>query len=119
MGLIRLTKANKSRDRLLIASDAICAVEECSDQKNTRVMTMDGFWYEVVDGIEKIEKLVLAFEKPQMMLATGDTVVDVFPKSPQKPSKKAFVKKHKVLPPAVDKPQERDSDAVSGDSIEE
>lgn len=116
MGLIRLTKANKSRDRLLIATDAICAVEECADQKNTRVMTMDGFWYEVVDGIEKIEKVLLGFEQSRLPSHLNG---DAYSATLQKPNKKAYMKKHRVMSPAVDKPQERASGAVSEDSTKE
>lgn len=116
MGLIRLTKANKRRDRLLVASDAICAVEECSEQRNTRVMTMDGFWYEVIDDIAKVEEAINEAESRKADGFGGYMYTTTREETPQKPSRRAFMKRHKVLPPAVDKPQGRASDAVSGDS---
>ena len=51
---IRVTKDNRNKDRGLIAVDAICAVFENQDSHNTEIMTMDGFWYEVVDDVEKV-----------------------------------------------------------------
>lgn len=51
---IRVTKANHNKDRGFIAADAICAVFENQESHNTDIMTMDGFWYEVVDGVEKV-----------------------------------------------------------------
>lgn len=113
MGMLRLTKANRNRDRLLIATDAICAVEECTEQKHTRVMTMDGFWYEVVDGIEKIESILSRIDTPidvkQKVMAN-----DAPHERSQKPSKQAFVRKRKILSPGIEKPQERASEADGG-----
>ena len=51
---IRVTKDNRKKDRGFIAVDAICAVFENQEHHNTEIMTMDGFWYEVVDGVEKV-----------------------------------------------------------------
>lgn len=51
---IRVTKDNRMKDRGFIAVDAICAVFENQNNHNTEIMTMDGFWYEVVDGVEKV-----------------------------------------------------------------
>ena len=51
---IRVTKDNRTKDRGIIAVDAICAAFENQDNHNTEIMTIDGFWYEVVDGIEKV-----------------------------------------------------------------
>lgn len=51
---IRVTKDNHMKDRGFIAVDAICAVFENKNNHNTEIMTMDGFWYEVVDGIDKV-----------------------------------------------------------------
>lgn len=115
MAMLRLTKANRNRDRLLVATDAICAVEECSEQKSTRVMTMDGFWYEVVDGIEKIESVLNRFEEqPEVKRKTQSD--DTNRERSQKPSKQAFVRKRKVMSPGIEKPQERASDASCDDS---
>ena len=51
---IRVTKDNRNKDRGFIAVDAICAAFENQENRNTEIMTIDGFWYEVVDGIEKV-----------------------------------------------------------------
>lgn len=51
---IRVTKDNETKDRGFIAVDAICSVFENNGGKNVSIMTMDGFWYDVVDGIEKL-----------------------------------------------------------------
>lgn len=53
---IRLTKANKDKDRLLVAIDSICSVEESVADKCTNVYTIDGFWYSVLDPIEKFDE---------------------------------------------------------------
>lgn len=90
---VRLTKANKDKDRLLIAIDGICTVEECKEEECTKVYTMDGFWYAVIDPIEKLDK-ILGGRRDQ---------------DEQKRGKTAFVRKRKMLPPGVDKPQERTS----------
>ena len=51
---IRVTKDNPKRDRGFIAVDAICSVFENQEEQNTQIMTMDGMWYDVVDGIEHL-----------------------------------------------------------------
>ena len=51
---VRVTKDNKTRDRGFIAIDAICAVFENQEDNNTQIMTMDGMWYDVVDGVERL-----------------------------------------------------------------
>lgn len=55
---IRVTKDNASHDRGFIAVDAICSAFENKETKNVSIMTMDGFWYDVVDDIEKLWTLV-------------------------------------------------------------
>lgn len=62
---IRVTKDNRTKDRGFIAVDAICAAFENQENRNTEIMTIDGFWYEVVDGIEKVYSDVIGdAEKP-------------------------------------------------------
>ena len=51
---IRITKDNPNRDRGLIAVDAICSVVENQEAKNVSIMTMDGFWYDVLDSLEDL-----------------------------------------------------------------
>ena len=51
---IRVTKDNRSHDRGIISVDCICAAFENQEANHTEIMTIDGFWYEVVDGIEKV-----------------------------------------------------------------
>ena len=60
---IRVTKDNRNKDRGFIAVDAICAVFENQDSHNTEIMTMDGFWYEVVDVMEKVYEDVTGVNK--------------------------------------------------------
>lgn len=55
---LKLTKKNKERDRLLIAEDAICTIEERQEEKSIRIYTMDGFWYDVADSIENLAKML-------------------------------------------------------------
>lgn len=58
-GFLRVTKDNATRDRGLIAIDAICSIFENQEAKNVSIMTMDGFWYDVVDDLGSLyEKIV-------------------------------------------------------------
>lgn len=59
---LRVTKDNKARDRGLIAIDAICAIFEDAEKKHVSIMTMDGFWYEVLDSLDKIYEAIDAAE---------------------------------------------------------
>ena len=54
MRFIKVRKDNKTRDRGFIAVDAICAAFENCETGKTEIMTMDGFWYEVTEGIEEL-----------------------------------------------------------------
>lgn len=54
MRFVKVKKANKNRDRGFIAVDAICSVFEDVEKHTTEIMTMDGMWYEVVDGVEHL-----------------------------------------------------------------
>ena len=59
MGFIKVTKANKTKDRGIIAVDAICAAFEDKDAGTTSIMTMDGFWYEVENDIEQVVQKIV------------------------------------------------------------
>ena len=39
--------------------DAICSAFENREQGNVQIMTMDGYWYDVLDDIEKIRNAVV------------------------------------------------------------
>lgn len=101
---VRLTKANKSKDRLLIAIDGICTVEECREEKCTKVYTMDGFWYSVVDPIENLDRILGG-----VTVNTSNEECKPPRQDDQRRGKIAFIRKRKMLPPGVDKPQERTS----------
>lgn len=51
---IRVTKANRNKDSGFIAVDAICAAFENKDSHITEIMTMDGFWYDVEEGVDEV-----------------------------------------------------------------
>ena len=92
---IRVTKDNRDKDRGFIAVDAICAVFENQDSHNTEIMTMDGFWYEVVDNVEKVYADVTSGEKKKDV----DSSTDKF----------HFAKKMRLVAPTVseESPQKR------------
>ena len=85
--LIRITKDNPNRDRGLIAVDAICSVVENQEAKNVSIMTMDGFWYDVVDPIEKFEEILV------------DTGKDKFESQDKK--KKDYFRQKRMMTPAT------------------
>ena len=58
-GFIRVTKDNPKRDRGLIAIDAICSIVENREHNNVSIMTMDGFWYDVIDDLDSICQKIL------------------------------------------------------------
>ena len=55
---LRVTKDNPKRDRGFISIDAICAAFENQEAGHTDIMTMDGYWYEVLDDIDKLYSIV-------------------------------------------------------------
>lgn len=61
---VKVKKSNRNRDRGFIAVDMICAAFENQDAGHTEIMTLDGFWYEVTEGIEELYKDVIG-EKEQ------------------------------------------------------
>ena len=58
---IKVIKDNKTKDRGFIAVDAICSVFEDKESHNVSIMTMDGFWYEVIDTVEELYAAVNGF----------------------------------------------------------
>ena len=56
---VKVKKSNRNRDRGFIAVDMICAAFENKDAGHTEIMTLDGFWYEVTDGIDELYKGVM------------------------------------------------------------
>ena len=54
MHFIRVTKDNIKRDRGLIAVDAICSIFENQQSHNVSIMTIDGFWYDVIDDLDSL-----------------------------------------------------------------
>ena len=95
---IRVTKDNRNKDRGFIAVDAICAVFENQDSNNTEIMTMDGFWYEVVDGVEKVYADVTGVDKPK----EGEEKENPTPElEGEKPDKFQFAKHRRFVAPAV------------------
>lgn len=95
---IRVTKDNQKKDRGFIAVDAICAVFENQEAHNTEIMTMDGFWYEVVDGIEKVYADVTGEDKTKV--SKKDSSVST--EAEQQPADKInFLKHRRYASPAV------------------
>lgn len=86
---IRVTKDNETHDRGFIAIDAICSVFENSKENNVSIMTMDGFWYDVVDGIEGLWKKVGGSE-------TRD-------EEAKEVTKSGYFKWKKMMPPGLEK----------------
>lgn len=96
---IRVTKDNHMKDRGFIAVDAICAVFENQNNHNTEIMTMDGFWYEVVDGVDKVYADVTGnCDKPKTV-AGAKRLPDAQIESPK--DKFSFAKKRRFSSPAV------------------
>lgn len=60
---IKVRKSNRDKDRGFIATDMICAAFENRDAGHTEIMTLDGFWYEVTDGIEELYSDVMGEKK--------------------------------------------------------
>ena len=95
---IRVTKDNRNKDRGFIAVDAICAVFENQDSHNTEIMTMDGFWYEVVDGVEKVYADVIGVDKPKEGEEKENPPPEV---EGEKPDKFQFAKHRRFVAPTI------------------
>lgn len=84
---LRVTKDNPQRDRGLIAIDAICSIVENRGSKNVSIMTMDGFWYDVVDDLDSICKKIFGDGNTKEM--------------PKEGFKKEQFRKRKMMTPSV------------------
>lgn len=62
---IRVTKDNAKQDRGIIAIDAICSVFENQEAKTVSIMTMDGFWYDVVDSLDSLYAKIFGTDEVQ------------------------------------------------------
>lgn len=98
---IRVTKDNRSRDRGIIAVDAICAAFENQESNKTEIMTLDGFWYEVVDSIEDVYAKLRDCELDFAVLPLDDKNINVVTIKPYSPSKTESIKLRKVVSPAA------------------
>ena len=96
---IRVTKDNHMKDRGFIAVDAICAVFENQNNHNTEIMTMDGFWYEVVDGIDKVYADVTGDGGKPRTVAGAERIPKATMDAPT--DKLSFAKKRRFSYPAV------------------
>ena len=101
---IRVTKDNHMKDRGFIAVDAICAVFENQNNHNTEIMTMDGFWYEVVDGIDKVYADVTGDGGKPRTVAGAERIPKATMEGPT--DKFSFAKKRRVSSPAVSEDSE-------------
>ena len=98
---IRVRKANRSQDRGIIAVDAICAAFENQEAHKTEVMTIDGFWYEVVDSIEEVYAKLVKCEYNVAPLPKTDKVNEVVTMSSNSHTKTEKIKRRKITPAAV------------------
>ena len=98
--VVQVTKDNSSRDRGFIAVDAICSAFENRENGNVQIMTMDGYWYDVLDDIEKIRNAVVNQDVDVAVKESTDnqeTELDTEPKS----RIRDFYKKYKMPSPAI------------------
>lgn len=107
---IRLTKTHK-KGRAIIPIESISGIDEDLKEKCTRISTFDGFWYEVTNTIEDVDKKIEDAEKSAMLLTCEDNPDGSCRITPlvlsagiNKPTKKPV---RKMLPPGVDKPPRR------------
>lgn len=84
MQFISVTKDNPSHDRGFIAVDAICSAFENRERNNVSIMTMDGFWYDVVDDYEQLYSQVKSIAQ--------NGCIDVA-------DKKSYYRQKKLMPP--------------------
>ena len=100
---VKVTKSNKDRDRGFIAVDAICSVFENRAAKTVSIMTMDGFWYDVEDDIEKLYGLVSGeggmADKTKPHYVGGGMAAAEFATGGVVGYKKQYLRKKKMLAP--------------------
>ena len=98
---IRVRKANRSQDRGIIAVDAICAAFENQEAHKTEVMTIDGFWYEVVDSIEEVYAKLVQCEYDVALLPKTDKENEVVTMPSNSHTKTEKTKRRKITTAAV------------------
>ena len=113
-GFIRVTKDNRMKDRGFIAVDAICAVFENQNNHNTEIMTMDGFWYEVVDGVEKVFADVTGNGDKPKEIADANPLPKESAEQPK--DKFSYSKKRRFSSPAVSEEAEQRSQEETRES---
>ena len=99
--VVQVTKDNSNRDRGFIAVDAICSAFENRENGNVQIMTMDGYWYDVLDDIEKIRNAVVNSDE-EVAVKQDDTETKN-PESDAEPKSRIrdFYKKYKMPSPAI------------------
>ena len=101
---IRVTKANRERDRGIIAKDAVCAAFENKNNRATSILTMDGFWYDVVETIEYVAEQL-----------EQDKDIDNAPVA----SKKDYYRAHKTMSPFAGEEKIEGNDRHESDVVME
>ena len=117
---IRLTKTDGSRAILPI--DAISGIEEDKHEKCTRVNTMDGFSYDVVNSIveidKKIDESITRVNSAVPIVIHDNTEIKIDPSGMVanfENAKDAKTRKKRMLSAGVDKPARRVASLGQGD----
>ena len=111
---LRLFKKGQNKDKVLIAADAICSIEERKDENAVRIYTMDGFWYVVEDSIDMISD-ALPCKKIKRQDSNMSATDDV-PRDQRFVHKGRGIRKRKFTSPAAEfKPRSPNRD-ISWDS---
>ena len=92
MNFVKVTKANKNRDRGFIAVDAICAAFEDRENNVSQIMTMDGYWYDVIDDIEKLYGKIEHY---------NEATITIDEEQDSQPKKVDFFRKKRMVTPAL------------------
>ena len=105
---IRLTKTDKSH--LILQVDTISAIEESRQDKCTKVYTVDGFWYDVVNPILEVDAKIddaLARANKQILSKREEADED----QDSAPTRISNRKRKRMLAAAgIDKPERRLAD---------
>ena len=119
---IRLTKTDKSH--LIIPVDAITGIEESRRDKCTKVYTLDGFWYEVVNPILEVDAKIneALFKSSKPPLPPKHPFGENEPQHEAEKNhgnKSEKIKRKKFLSAGVDKPARREPEVIFDDAAEE
>ena len=121
---IRLTKTDKSH--LILPVDAITGIEESRRDKCTKVYTLDGFWYEVVNPILEVDtKINEAHFKaanpslPTKRPATVPAQDNQHEAEKNHGTKSEKIKRKKFLSAGVDKIARREPEVIFDDAADE